>query len=151
MVDILQEWWQTVRHRMPQVRTLVINQDNGPENNSSRTQFMKRLVEFALTNHIEVQLAYYPPYHSKYNSIERVWATLEHHWNGSLLEDVETAVQFAKTMTWKGQHPLVKVDTNIYQTGVKLTKVAMLVVESQMERFAGLGKWFIKIASPTNA
>jgi len=60
---------------------------------------MKRLVEFAQTNQLAVPLAYYPPYHRKYNPIERVWASLEPHWNGSLLEDVDTAVQFAKTMT----------------------------------------------------
>lgn len=151
LVDILQDWWQTCRLKMPQIRTLVINQDNGPENNSSRTQFMKRLVEFAQTNQLEVQLAYYPPYHSKYNPIERVWACLEHHWNGSLLDEVDTAVQFAKTMTWKGKPPVVKVVTKTYQTGVKLTKIAMAVVESQLERLAGLGKWFIKIAGPTDS
>jgi len=93
---------------------LVINQDNGPENNSSRTQFMKRLVEFAKTNQLQVQLAYYPPYHSKYNHIDRVWAVLEHHWNGSLLDDLDTAVKFARTMTWKGKYPLVKVVTHTY-------------------------------------
>jgi len=64
---------------------------------------------------------------------------------------VDTAVQFAKTMTWKGKYPLVKVVTRTYQTGVKLTKVAMAVVESQLERLAGLEKWFIKIAGLTNS
>jgi len=151
MVDILHDWWQTIRPRWPSLQTLVINQDNGPENHSSRTQFMKRLVEFAQTNQLAVQLAYYPPYHSKYNPIERVWASLEHHWNGSLLEDVDTAVQFAKTMTWKGKSPVVKVVTKTYQTGVRLTKVAMAVVERSLERLAGLGKWFVKIASQTNS
>lgn len=151
MVDILQDWWQTFRMKMPQIQTLVINQDNGPENKSSRTQFMKRLVEFAQTHQIAVQLAYYPPYHSKYNPIERVWAALEHHWNGSLIEDVDTAVQFANTMTWKGKHPVVKVVSKSYQTGVKLTKVAMAVVERSLERLAGLGKWFIKIAGPAKS
>jgi hypothetical protein len=146
IVDILQDWWQTIRFQRPHLQTLVINQDNGPENNSSRTQFMKRLVEFAQTHQVEVQLAYYPPYHSKYNPIERVWAILENHWNGSLLETVDTAVQFAKTMTWKGKPPVVKVVTNTYQTGVKLTKRAMAEVESQLKRFSGLGKWFVQIA-----
>jgi transposase len=35
---------------------------------------------------INIQLAYYPPYHSKYNLIERVWGVLE-TWNGSLLDN----------------------------------------------------------------
>jgi len=41
--------------------------------------------------------------------------------------------------------------TKTYQTGVRLTKVAMAVVESSLERLAGLGKWFVKIASQTNS
>jgi hypothetical protein len=140
MVDIREDWWQTFRLRMPQIQNLVINQDNGPENNSSRTQFMKRLVEFGKTNQVTIPLASYPPYHSKYNPIERVWACLENHWNGSLLENLDTAVQFTNTMTWKGKHPVVKVVTETSQVGVKLTKVAMAEVETQLERLAGLGK-----------
>jgi len=27
-------------------------------------------------------LVYYPPYHSKYNPIERCWSALEKKWNG---------------------------------------------------------------------
>lgn len=69
---------------------------------------------------------------------------LEHHWNGSLLEEVDTVVQFASTMTWKKKHPLVKVVPKTYQIGVKLTKVATAVVESQLERLVGPGKWFVK-------
>jgi len=33
---------------------------------------------------------YYPPYHSKYNLIERCWGILENHWNGTLLNSVHT-------------------------------------------------------------
>ncbi len=35
-------------------------------------------------------------------------------------------------MTWKGKSPVVALVTTIYQTGVKLTKEAMGVVESQI-------------------
>src|SRR5659263_78261 len=38
---------------------------------------MNRLTEFADEFQIDIQLAYYPPYHSKYNPIERVWGVLE--------------------------------------------------------------------------
>jgi hypothetical protein len=63
---------------------LLIDLDNGPEIASSRTQFMKRLVEFSDQHHLTLELAYYPPYHSKYNLIERCWGILENHWNGTL-------------------------------------------------------------------
>ena len=53
---------------------------------------MKRVTEFVDGFGVAVQLAYYPRYHSKYNPIERVWGVLEQHWNGSLLDSVETVV-----------------------------------------------------------
>ena len=67
------------------------------------------------------------------------------HWNGSLLEQVETVIEFARTMTWKGAHPLVEVVTTVYELGVKLTKEAMAVVERQVERLPDLEKWFVDI------
>ena len=47
IADTLEMWWEGVRRRFPKVKTLLINQDNGPENNSRRTQYVKRLVEFS--------------------------------------------------------------------------------------------------------
>jgi hypothetical protein len=71
LVDRLAEWWETVRERFSHIKMLVVNVDNGPETHSRRTQFMQRLLEFVQQYHISVRLAYYPPYHSKYNPIER--------------------------------------------------------------------------------
>jgi hypothetical protein len=72
------------------------------------------------------------PYHSKYNPIERVWGILEKSWNGSILDEVKTALNFAENMTWKGKHPVVvKLITQTYETGVKLTNKAMSAVEQQ--------------------
>ncbi len=38
--------------------------------------------------------------------------------------------------------------TTTYQTGVKLTKEAMAVVEAQIERLPHLEKWFVDIVYP---
>lgn len=158
IVDILEDFWKAESWRFPEIKTLVLNQDNGPENNSRRTQFMKRIVEFAHKYQLNIRLAYYPPYHSKYNPIERTWAALENHWNGSILDEIETALNFAKNMTWNGKNPVVKLVTQTYCTGVKLTKKAMSEIEKQIkrltnsdqEKFPDLGKWFIDICcAPT--
>ncbi len=146
LVDCLEDWWDQVRGRFGDISTLVINLDNGPENHSRRTQFMQRLVIFAQRSGLTVRLAYYPPYHSKYNAIERCWGILENHWNGSVLDTVEAVVQFARTMTWKGKHPVVALVTTLYQSGIKLTKDAMALVEAQLTRLPGLEKWFVDIA-----
>ena len=60
-------WWLAHHKRFPQVKTLLLNQDNGPENHSRRTQFMKRIVEFAQRHCLNIRLAYYPPYHSNWS------------------------------------------------------------------------------------
>jgi hypothetical protein len=42
IVERLEDWWQQVKHRFPQIHRGVSNADNGPENHSRRTQFMAR-------------------------------------------------------------------------------------------------------------
>ncbi len=145
LVDRLVQWWEAVRARFPHITTLVLNVDNGPENHSRRTQFMARLVAFARRYRLTVRLAYYPPYHSKYNPIERCWGILERHWNGTLLDAVETVQRFAETMTWKGRHPAVELVTAAYERGVTLTPEAMAAVEAEVTRLPGLEKWFVDI------
>ena len=145
LVDRLEQWWETVHDRFAHITTLVINLDNGPENQSRRTQFMQRLVEFVRQTGLIVRLAYYPPYHSKYNAIERCWGILEHHWNGSILDTVDTVLQFTTSMTWCGLHPVVELVTTVYATGVTLTKEAMDLIEAQIDRLPGLDKWFVDI------
>lgn len=145
IVDLLESWWQSVKHRFAHIQKLVINQDNGPENHSRRTQFMKRIVDFATSSQLTLQLAYYPPYHSKYNPIERCFGWLEQHWNGSLLDTVETVLNFAETLTFKGKNPVVTLVEKVYFTGVKLIPSAMAEVEKQIHRLPNLKKWFVEI------
>jgi transposase len=148
LVDRLVQWWESVRERFAHITTLVINLDNGPENHSRRTQFMQRLVDFVQHYHVTVRLGYYPPYHSTYNPIERCWGLLENHWNGTLLDSIDTVLQCAKTMTWQGKHAIVALVTTAYETGVTLTKDAMQRVEAQIKRLPVLGKWFVDIVPP---
>jgi transposase len=145
LVDQLVHWWERVRARFAHITTLVLNLDNGPENHSRRTQFMQRVVAFAQRYGLTIRLAYYPPYHSKYNPIERCWGILEQHCNGELLDTIDSVLKFAATMTWKGVHPVVELVTTTYQAGVKLAKAAMEVVEMQLTRAPELGKWFVDI------
>jgi hypothetical protein len=146
IVDSLEAFWAAVRDRFPKVTTLLINSDNGPETHSRRTQLMKRLVAFADQQQLTLQLAYYPPYHSKYNPVERVWGGLEQHWNGSLLDSIPTALAFARTFTWQTQKSVVTLVERIYKTGAKLSLKAMTQLEQRFKRLPGLEKWFVTIS-----
>ena len=144
IVDVLERTWPTLHERF-HPEWLWTDGDNGPENHSHRTQFIQRMVDFVEAHHVNVRLIYYPPYHSKYNPVERTWAALEHHWNGALLDSVETVLHFARSLSWKGKHPVVQLVSGIYQKGVKLTKQAMSVLERRIRRLPGLERWFVDI------
>ncbi len=145
LVDQLEHWWMRVRDRFAPITTLVLNLDNGPESHSHRTQFLARLVAFVRRHRVSARLAYYPPYHSTYNPVERCWGILEAHWNGALLDSLDAICGFTASMTWKGLHPVVELVTTTYATGVKLTKNAMVAVEAQVTRLPSLDKWFVDI------
>jgi len=145
LVDGLQQWWNLSKEHSLHIRQLVIDLDNGPQNASVRTQFMKRMVEFADRNALEIVLVYYPPYHSKYNPIERCWGILEEHWNGTLLDTVDTVLQWARTMTWKAVRPIVQLLDKAYENGVRVAKKAFQKIEERLERHVSLPKYCIRI------
>lgn len=144
MVDAIQDFWTKKGYAKSKER-LVVFADNGPENSSRRTQFMKRIIEFSAQNDVNVLLVYYPPYHSKYNPVERVWGVLEKHWNGDILDSRETTLKFAGTMTWYGKTPSIDLVEKIYETGKKIKKEAMKKYEAMIERADTIGKWFVTI------
>lgn len=146
IVDCLTDFWTTVRDHYATVTTLVINLDNGPENHSRRTQFMQRITQFVDSFQLAVQLAYYPPYHSKYNPVERVWGFLEQHWNGALLDSVETILNFARTFSFRQVIPVVQFVSQPYFAGCKLTYNEMQHLEQRFQRLHGLTKWFVLIS-----
>lgn len=146
IVDGLEAWWDALPAAEREgIGHLQIKADNGPESSGVRTQFLNRLVAFVDRIGIPVQLLYYPPYHSKYNPIERCWGILEQHWNGALLVDLDTLLAWAKSMTWKGLQPVVELSRTLYQKGVSLSKQAMQAVEARLERNPDLPKWDILI------
>jgi hypothetical protein len=108
-------------------------------------QFLKRMVEFADWSGLEIRLVYYPPYHSKYNRIERCWSSLEKKWNGVLLSSVEVVLQCARRMTWKRHHPTVECLEGVYPAGVRLTAKEMRPYEARLHRSATLPKYDIVI------
>ncbi len=146
IVDVLEHFRAENRRRFEKVNTLLINSDNGPECHSRRTQFIRRICEFAQQHNLTVKLAYYPPYHSKYNPIERVWGGLEQHWNSSILESKQTVMNFAQTFVWNKKQAIVHYWEKTYETGAKLSAKMMQRFESVIERIdEKIGKWFVTI------
>jgi hypothetical protein len=144
-VDALMMWWRQTKAGLGHVKRLVIDLDNGPKNSGRRTQFLRRMVDFADWSGLEIRLVYYPPYHSKYNRIERCWSALERKWNGVLLNSLEVVLRCALRMTWKGSHPTVRQLDGVYPDGVRLTAKEMRPIEARLQRSATLPKYDIVI------
>ena len=152
IVDALDEWWQRNKERftrVQEVRRLIVDLDNGPENHSRRTQFLYRLVQFAQKHQIVVQLVYYPPYHSKYNPIERCWGILEGYWRGEILDSEAAVLGYAQSMTYNGNHPKVHRVAQEYAKGVSRSAAQMTRLETLVDRLPGLEKWFVEIPPPS--
>jgi hypothetical protein len=145
IVDCLANWWQEHQIKYHYLEELVIDLDGGAATRSNRTQFIKRMVEFSQTTGLKIRLIYYPPYHSKYNPIERCWAALEQYWNGTILDSVEVALKWASNMTWKGIKPLVYQVKTIYEKGIKVLPKQLKQYQHYWQRSETLAQWDITI------
>jgi hypothetical protein len=147
MVDRIYELWLKLHKQFPNVDKLAINVDNGPECSGQRTQWLNRLADFSDKTSLIIELAYYPPYHSKYNPVERLWGVLKNHWRGELLNSIEKALGLSRAMEYAGVAPTtVKLIRKIYRRGAWLTKNQMTRVEERIHKLKGLEKWFITIS-----
>ena len=52
---------------------------------------------------------------------------------------------WARSMTWKGLHPIVELSDTIYEKGVSLGKKAMKDIENRLHRDPALPKYDILI------
>jgi hypothetical protein len=145
IADGIDLWWTANQERLQAIKRLVFNLDNGPECNGHRSQFLQRMVEFVDRTRLEVRLVYYPPYHSKYNGIERYWGGLERSWNGYLLDCVETAIKRAGNFAWKSLCPTVALLEGIYAKGITLVGMQKRKLEARLVRSELLPWWDVTI------
>jgi hypothetical protein len=148
IVDCLSAWWQERKSFYSEVEELVIALDGGMSQRSNRTQFIKRMVEFSRQIDKKIRLIYYPPYHSKYNPVERCWAVLENFWNGAILATVEAAINWSKNMTWKGIAPLVHFVDKVYEKGVVVSSEELEAFRPFWQPSELLPKWDVTIVPP---
>ncbi len=103
------------------------------------------MVQFADWSGLEVRLVYSPPYHSKYNRIERCWSALERKWNGALLTCGSVVQWLALRMIWKRQHPTANRLEGDYPNGIIVSKAELTIYSARLHRSATLPKYDITI------
>lgn len=145
LVECIEEFWKE-QYANTNYNKLSILLDNGPDNSGVRTIFLKGLINITKKYKIEIELIYYPPYHSKYNPVERLWARLENFWNGFLLETVDICLNFMRNLTWKKVKSVVKLKEVKYEKGLKVDKKEMFELENNyITRTDGIKKWSVLI------
>jgi len=138
-------WWQDNCQYYSDLEEIIIELDGGSATRSNRTQFIKRIVNFSQKINLKIRLVYYPPYHSKYNPIERCWAALENYWNGAILDSVTAALSWAENMRWKGIKPIVKLVSKTYEKGVIPTKEELEISKQAWYPSHNLPSWDVTI------
>jgi hypothetical protein len=118
--DSLRWWWQQHgQHDYPGATSLLLLCDGGGSNRANTCLFKAELEKFAQEVGIEVRVAHYPPYTSKYNPIEhRLFPHLTRACQGVILTSLELVKELmAKTSTKTGLRVSVNILDHVYHTG----------------------------------
>jgi hypothetical protein len=143
-VDCIEEYIK-YKNQTCQLKCLKIFLDNGPENSGRRLLWLHKLYLLAVKYNIVIRLVYYPPYHSKYNPIERVWARVQTSWNKVIIDTVDKAIDCLNKMTWCGVPIKANLIEQKYEKGVKVNMSEIDKMNEHIIREEGLEKWSIVI------
>lgn len=122
--ESLKNWWNNYgKVTYPNANSILAKCDGGGSNNANHYIFKEDLQKLVNEIGIEIRIAHYPPYTSKYNPIEhRLFPHVTRACQGVIftsIELVKTLVE--KTQTKAGLSVIVNVLDKVYQIGRKVT------------------------------
>jgi hypothetical protein len=127
-VESVRRWWRWVgRRNYSQAARLLLCADGGGSNGSRNRAWKYHLQEFADQSGLAITVCHYPPGTSKWNKIEhRMFSFISLNWQGQPLVSYETVVNLiGATRTASGLRVKAKLDTKLYEAGVKITDAEM--------------------------
>lgn len=145
IADCFEWWWSQRQFESNEYDLLMIDLDNGKSVAGNTKRFLQRMVAFSKKIGLPIRLVYYPPYHSKYNRVERFWAALENYWAPLILDTIENTINIAKKVVWKGMKPIVHFLDKAYQKGVTVDSQDFKEMQKFITRNPHLKKWDILI------
>jgi len=149
--DNIEWWWQEHGRRLyPKARSVGLLADGGGSNSADKYLFKEDLQKLSDGIGLEIRVAHYPPYCSKYNPIERrLFPHMTRAAQGVLFDSVQTVKRlFEKTGTATGLSAVVRIVTKTYETGRKYTEGFKENMKILFDKF--LPKWNYR-AVPTSA
>ncbi len=123
--DAIRDWWlEPGRLHYPTATSILLLCDGGGSNGSRQYWFKQDLQSLVNELNIEIRIAHYPPYTSKYNPIEhRLFPHLTRVCQGGIFESLEIVPDLmAKAKTQAGLTVFATILDKVYQTGRKVTQ-----------------------------
>lgn len=139
------------KNKKCKLKKLVIFLDNGPENSSRSRLWLKQIKNLSIKCDIVIQLVYYPPYCSKYNKIERVWARIQIEWRRITMDSLEKLLNCLNKITWLDKKIKGTLSMKEYEKGIKISDYEMETkINPHIIREEGLEKWSLVITPYAN-
>jgi hypothetical protein len=123
--DCVRNWWYSQgQSNYPHATSILVLCDGGGSNSSRYYIFKQDLQALADEIGIEIRIAHYPPYTSKYNPIEhRLFPHVTRACQGVVFKSTELVKELMeKTHTRQGLKVTVQILDKVYQTKRKIAK-----------------------------
>jgi Rhodopirellula transposase DDE domain len=136
----IRRWWREMgQHRFPRASELLITADGGGSNGHRCRLWKVSLQALADDLGLTLSVCHFPPGTSKWNKIEhRLFSFITSNWRGRPLVSHQTIVNLiASTTTRKGLIVKAALDTNPYETKVKVTDEQLERLRLQRHKFHG--------------
>lgn len=143
--DSIEDWWRDHgKANYPNADSILILCDGGGSNSSRHFIFKYDLQRLVNRLKIEIRIAHYPPYTSKYNPIERkLFCHISNSWKGMIFASMGLVKELTeKTKTSKGLKVFATISSKIYETKRKASEEFMENLPIIFDDF--WGKWNYK-------
>jgi Rhodopirellula transposase DDE domain len=138
--ETLRRWWENMgRMVYPEATELLVTADGGGSNGSRTRLWKVSLQDLAEKIGLRITVCHFPPGTSKWNKIEhRMFCHITENWRGRPLVSRAVIVNLiGNTKTKTGLRIKAELDTNSYQTGIKVTDEELAAIKIKRHKFHG--------------
>jgi hypothetical protein len=148
----IRRWWQEMgAGRFPRARELAITADGGGSNSHRSRLWKVALQGLADELGLRLRVLHFPPGTSKWNKVEhRLFCHITQNWRGKPLVSREAIVSLiGRTTTRTGLVVRAALDTERYETGIKVSDEELAAVQITPHEFHGDWNYTIKPSKQT--
>lgn len=152
-VETIRRWWRTMgRPAYPEATRLLITADAGGSNGSRLRLWKVELQKLADETGLRIAVCHFPPGTSKWNKIEhRLFSYITQNWRGKPLRSFQAIVNLiAATTTTTGLKVHAELNTEAYQSGIKVSDEELALVKIRRDKFHGDWNYEIQPRDPVH-